>query len=381
MTLHRYPLRLAMAAALMCVCFHAAAQPPGAQARKRLLEKYDADRDGRINEQERETIRKDVREGRLEVPPEVRKMIEGRMRQGRPGQAPGPARVPDNVIAQRDVKYGRAGDTSLKLDIYRPKEPKAERLPAIVFIHGGGWRGGDKNSGAGRVLPLVAEGNYVGASVNYRLSGEATWPAQIHDCKAAIRWIRANAAKYGIDPDKIGVWGGSAGGHLVNMLGTSGDVKELEGDNGTPGVSSRVTCVVPFCGPANLVRAEKFEGGVRPSAVDLLLGGPIEENEEKARQASPVTYASQDDPPFLLFHGTADKTVPFAQAETMYKALKDAGVNVKLVRIVDGGHGIFGAEVDRRVKAFLDKHLRGQNVEVSDEPIDAPPAKPQRGEQ
>jgi acetyl esterase/lipase len=219
-------------------------------------------------------------------------------------------------------------------------------------------------------MPLVAPGDYVGVSVNYRLSGEATWPAQIHDCKAAIRWVRANADKYGIDPERIGVWGSSAGGHLVNMLGTSGDVVALEGDGGTAGLSSRVTCVVAFCGPANLARAEKFQGGARPSAVDLLLGGPAEENQDKARQASPVTYASSDDPPFLLVHGTADKTVPFAQAETMYERLKAEGVDVQLVRIIGGGHGIGGPEVEARVRAFLDKHLRGQDVQVSDEPIE-----------
>ena len=218
----------------------------------------------------------------------------------------------------------------------------------------------------------MATGQYVGASVGYRLSGEAIWPAQIHDCKAAIRWLRANAEKYSIDPQRIGVWGGSAGGHLVNMLGTSGDVKELEGDCGSPEQSSRVSCVVPFCGPTNFLAPKRFEGGKRPSAVDLLLGGTIEEKQDLAKQASPITYVSPDDPPFLIVHGTADRTVPFEQAEMFDDALRKAGVDVTFVKIVGGGHGIGGEAVHQRVRAFFDKHLRGQPVEVSSEPIPAP---------
>jgi acetyl esterase/lipase len=211
----------------------------------------------------------------------------------------------------------------------------------------------------------------VGATINYRLSGEATWPAQIHDCKAAIRWLRANAEKYNLDPERIGVWGSSAGGHLVNMLGTSGDVKKLEGDCGSPDQSSRVTCVIPFCGPANFLAPKKFESGRRPSAVDSLLGGRIEEKRDQAKEASPITYVSKDDPPFLIVHGTNDSTVPFEQAEMFHEALKQADVDVTFVKIVGGGHGIGGDEVARRVRAFFEKHLRGQDVEVSGEPIEA----------
>ncbi len=153
-----------------------------------------------------------------------------------------------NVKITRDVEYGKAEGRSLKLDIYQPEKPASDKLPVIVWIHGGGWRGGNKSSGS-RLVGLVNTGEYVGVSVGYRLSGEATWPAQIHDCKAAIRWVRAHAKEYGIEPNRIGLWGSSAGGHLVSLLGTSSDIKKLEGDNGTPGISTRVTCVVDYCGP------------------------------------------------------------------------------------------------------------------------------------
>ena len=264
---------------------------------------------------------------------------------------------------RRDVEYGRAGDKPLTLDVYGPKDRKAEKLPVIVWIHGGGWRAGNKSSG-GRLTPFVASGNYVGVAVGYRLSGEAIWPAQIHDCKAAIRWVRANAEQLGIDPDKIGVWGNSAGGHLVSLLGTSGGVAELEGENGSADASSRVTCVVDFCGPTDMAR-------MRHSAVDELFGKPLEEREAEAKAASPVTHVTKDDPPTLIVHGTKDGTVPIEQADLFYEKLKQTGVDVHRVTIEGGGHGIGGAEVMRRVAEFFEKHLRGQDVAVEDAVIKA----------
>lgn len=273
------------------------------------------------------------------------------------------------VTIHRDVVYGDAGARPLKLDLVLPDAPSERPRPLVVFVHGGGWRNGDKSGGVGRVLPLVATGHYAGASVGYRLSGEATWPAQIHDCKAAIRWLRANAQRYQIDPERIGVWGSSAGGHLVNMLGTSGDVRDLEGRCGSPQESSRVQCVVSFCGPTNFLAPQRFEGGRTPSAVDLLLGGDAAQRRELARQASPITHVSPDDPPFLLVHGTADNTVPFEQAEMFYEALQQQGVEATFVKLVGGSHAVGGEEVLQRVQAFFAKHLRGQDVQVSDAPI------------
>jgi acetyl esterase/lipase len=204
----------------------------------------------------------------------------------------------------------------------------------------------------------------------------ATWPAQIHDCKAAIRWVRANSQQLGIDPEKIGVWGSSAGGHLVSLLGTSGAVTELEGENGTPGVSSRVACVVDYCGPSDfLLFARSGASAANANGpVSKLLDGPVGERQTAAREASPVTYVTKDDPPFLVVHGTDDRTVPFRQGVTFYEKLKAAGVDATFVKMDGGSHGIGGPEITARAKAFFDKHLHGKEVEVSGEPIQVEPA-------
>ena len=369
-------LRLAGLAGIVALAAAAVAtaQAPnrdGQDLRRRLLENYDRDADGRLSPEERENVRRDVRDGKLEVPEAIRRQWRQRKPQPPGSAARGPGVSHDKVVFERDVEYGKAGDRPLKLDVVKPKKPEAESLPVVVFIHGGGWRSGDKRGGAGRVAPLAATGQYVGVSVGYRLSGEAPWPAQIHDCKAAIRWIRANAEKLGADPNRIGVWGSSAGGHLVNMLGTSGDLDELEGDCGSADQSDRVSCVVSFCGPADFVAPKQFEGGRRPNAVDQLLGGRIEDCRDLARQASPITHVSKDDPPFLLVHGDSDRTVPYEQAERFRAALDEAGVDVTLLTIRGGGHGIGGPEVIERVNRFFAKHLRGEDVEASAEPIDA----------
>lgn len=277
------------------------------------------------------------------------------------------AELRERIDVQTDVEYAKAGDVSLKLDVYQPKAASDQPRPCVVWIHGGGWQAGNKNSGLGRLSELVASGDYVGISVGYRLTDVAPWPAQIHDCKAAIRWVRANAERLGIDPERIGVWGSSAGGHLVSMLGTSGGVPEVEGDLGTTGVSSRVACVVDYCGPSDFPAFELTSGARGP--INKLLGGLPAEKPDVAKHASPVTYVTKDDPPFLVVHGTDDATVPFDQGVRFHDALKKAGVDATLIRIEGGGHGIGGPEIERRVRAFLDKHLLGKEVEVSAEPI------------
>ena len=280
-------------------------------------------------------------------------------------------KLPDNVVLEADIEYGRAGERSLKLDLLRPRNQGGKQLPVLVQIHGGGWKQGAKEGGRQALSNFAATGNYVGVTVGYRLTDEATWPAQIHDCKAAIRWIRANAKKYHIDADKIGAVGHSAGGHLVALLGTSGDVTELEGDNGNAGHSSRLCCAAVTAGPSDFPHfLEQPRAGGR-SAVIALLGGTPAEKPDAARAASPVTWVSKDDPPFLIIHGTEDGTVPFAQGETLAATLKKAGVPTTFIRVEGGGHVPSHPDIGQRLRAFFERHLRGQTVDVSETPLRA----------
>ncbi len=287
--------------------------------------------------------------------------------------------LPDSIRAELDIAYAGADDVRQRLDLYLPKNLKAgTRLPLVAYIHGGGWAAGDKRDGAGLARALVGAGQYAVASIGYRLSSEAVWPAQIHDCKAAIRWLRANAAAHNLDPDHIGVMGESAGGHLGAMLGTSGGVAAVEGEQGEYlGVSSRVSCVVDQYGPTDFLMGSSLTDlvGFTPldsphSPVFQLMGGPVSKNKSRARDASPITYVSQDDAPFLLIHGTNDNVVPYVQSILLAGALKKSGVETILIRVDGGGHGGFGSpEISRRMRQFLDKHLLGKEESISAEPI------------
>lgn len=290
--------------------------------------------------------------------------------------------VNPNVTIERDVQYGSVGDRALVLDIVRPKQEPKDPMPVVVFIHGGGWSGGNKRDGLPLLVPLAEKG-YFCVSVGYRLSGEAPWPAQIHDCKAAIRWLRAQAKQYHIHPDKIGAWGASAGGHLALMLGLTSDVAELEGASGSPGYSSRVTCVVNWFGPTDLLTTWKDSS---PSAsvkglVEKLVGGPLGEKQDVLKSASPITYISKDDPPVLTMHGNKDPIVPFSQATLLDEAMKKVGAESFLVVVENAGHGFGGRQIFERVHAFFDKYLRDQPVEISRDPIrPLPPAKKEKKE-
>lgn len=249
-------------------------------------------------------------------------------------------RLPEGFAFERDVVYAETPEKTLKLDIAYPDNENAEPLPLVVWVHGGAWRAGSKEHTP--AYRLLHEGFAV-ASVSYRLSQEAIWPAQIHDCKAAIRFLRAHAKKYQLDPERIGAWGSSAGGHLVAMLGTSGDVEALEGSLGWNDRSSRVQAVVDFFGPTNFIamteQPSRMDHAAPDSPESQLIGGPVLEHPERVRSVDPFTYVSADDPPFLIVHGDEDPLVPRHQSVILAEALDKAGVEHEFVTVKDGGHG------------------------------------------
>ena len=267
--------------------------------------------------------------------------------------------------AFRDLVYARAGEKALLLDLYLPVQDGGP-WPVIVWVHGGAWQQGSKENP--RALRMVARG-YAVASINYRLSQEATFPAQIHDCKAAVRWLRAHAAAYSLDPERIGAWGGSAGGHLVALLGTAGDVPALEGDLGHGDQSSRVQAVCDFYGPSDFCRMNDVAGAMDHDAADSpesqLIGAPIQERRDRVARANPIAYVGPDTPPFLIVHGDHDWTVILNQSQLLYRALRVGGVQATLHIVEGAGHGFQGAteaqraEIDALVDAFFDAHLGG----------------------
>jgi len=258
----------------------------------------------------------------------------------------------------KDVEYVPAGHERQKLDIYLPVERSEEPLPLIIWVHGGAWQGGSKENCPAR--PFVQRG-YAVASINYRLSQHAIFPAQIEDCKAAVRYLRANAGKYGFDPNHFGAWGASAGGHLVALLGTTGDVKEFEkGEN--LNVSSRVQAVCDYFGPTDFTVISRFPSTMDHNAPDSpeekLIGGPIQENKDKCKRANPITYVTKDDPPFLMVHGDKDPLVPHNQSEILLEALKKAKVEAKLHIVEGGGHGFKDPAIEKMVEDFFDSRLK-----------------------
>ncbi len=273
-----------------------------------------------------------------------------------------------------DQPYAGNMNPRQMLDVYLPKKRSSDKsLPVVVFIHGGGWSGGDRAGYASQAAKQASSGDYAAISVGYRLSGEAKWPAQIHDAKAAIRWVRGHAKELGLDADRIAVMGSSAGGHLVSLLGLTAGNKELEGDVGTFGqFSSKVTCVINLCGPSDLT-VPLMQGDAAKKddpAVTGLIGGSLKDRLEVAKQASPLTYVTKDAAPFLTVHGTKDLRVNFTSAVNLDAALKKAGASSLLIAVTDGGHGIGGGpELERRVQQFIDLHLRAIPGTISTEPI------------
>jgi acetyl esterase/lipase len=272
--------------------------------------------------------------------------------QAEPPLAPGP-----KVL--KDLPYVTGGHPNQRLDLYLPAQPTG---PLLVTIHGGGWRAGSKSDAMG--VGLLQHGVVV-ASIEYRFSQHAPFPAQIEDCKAAIRWLRAHAAEYGYDPRRVGAWGASAGGHLTALLATTGGTRDFDvGENLEQ--SSAIQCGIDVFGPTD------FPGWVPPSdnpaiqrsgpnsLLTLLLGGEMEEKMELAKRASPLTWAAKDCAPLQILHGTTDPLVGLDQSQRLTDKLKGLGVEVTLDVVEGAGHGgpqFTTPERIGRVLEFLKRHL------------------------
>jgi acetyl esterase/lipase len=267
--------------------------------------------------------------------------------------------VPDDVVFEPGIEYSNPEGQHLQLNLARPKNGEGP-FPAVLCIHGGGFRAGTRDGYNALCLKLAQHG-YVAVTVTYRLAPKFPFPAAVHDTKAAVRWLRANAAVYHIAPARVGAMGGSAGGHLAQFLGVTARVKEFEGDGGNPDQPSSVLCVVNFYGPSDFTQS--YGHSVDAAEVlPLFLGGDLEHQRPRHIQASPLNWVTPDAAPTLLVHGTEDKYVAYQQALWMRDRLQSCGVEVQLLTMEGAGHG-FKGEVEKKAEqallAFFDKHLKG----------------------
>ena len=265
--------------------------------------------------------------------------------------------VPETVVFERDIEFANPDNQHLQVNVARPKGGDG-LLPAVVCIHGGGFRAGKRES-YDRLCVTLAERGYVAITVTYRLAPAYPFPAAVLDCKAAVRWLRANAAKYHVDPERIGVTGGSAGGHLAQFLGVTAGVKEFEGA-GNPDQSSAVACVVNFYGPSDLTKS--YGKSVDAAEVlPLFFGGDLSTKRREHITGSPLYWATPDAAPTLIVHGTKDDHVAYEQAVWMADRLKACAVEVELLTLEGAGHGFKGADLEKAEKAmieFFDRHLK-----------------------
>ena len=332
------------------------------------LRQMDADKDGQIAESEAQGAMKrffqlnDRNEDGVLSRAELEALAERLARRSNPSQNGGPsneqlvARAPEGVVIHPDLSYREGDSDRWKLDLIVPKAESDTPRPAIVFVHGGGWRSGDKRKSTflnGAIE--YAQKGYVTATVNYRLTDEAPFPACIEDVKCAVRWIRENAEKYNINPDKIGGYGNSAGAHLVSMLGLAGPEANLEGEGPWQDQSSLIQAVCASATPTDFALFGRnpdedpkwAESGYDPA--------------ELSRLSSPITHVKADAPPFLLIHGTADTTVSIQHGDNFVEALEKAGAkDVTYLRIEGSGHGVYTQHRDEThpaMEAFFARTL------------------------
>jgi len=265
--------------------------------------------------------------------------------------------VPEEVIFERGIEYANPDNQHLQLNFARPKNPSG-LSPAVLCVHGGGFRAGTRE-GYDKLCVTLAQHGFMAVTITYRLAPKYQFPAAVHDTKAAIRWLRANATKYHIDPERIGVTGGSAGGHLAQFLGVTGHVSQFEGDQ-NPGFASTVSCVVNVYGPSDFTKSYGKSVDAH-EVLPLWLGGNLEQALVRHIQSSPLNWVTPEAAPTLLIHGTEDKYVAYEQAVWMRDRLNSCGVEVQLLTMEGAGHGFKGADsekAEQALLAFFKSHLK-----------------------
>lgn len=290
--------------------------------------------------------------------------------------------IPGGIRVYKDLFYA-TGSSNIRqsLDLYLPAE-RNERAPLIIWIHGGGWMGGSKEEPP---MHEFVDKGYAFAAINYRLTNEAHFPEIFYDCKAAVRYLRAHAQEYNLDPNRFGVWGYSAGAVMAALLGTTGDTRDLEGNEGNAEQSSALQAVVCWAGAGDLtklndeIRALRAQGVKTKLDIDtsqapltLYLGGKVEDKLELAKQASAGNYVTKADPPFLVVHGKNDDVVPFALSETFSKKLSEVGVENRFSAVKGVRHFLFHKKCLVEVKNFFDAKLMNKgkfNGQLKGQPI------------
>lgn len=286
-----------------------------------------------------------------------------------------PPQAPRGYRLLRDLDYVGGGHPRQRLDLYLPLNPTTKPRAVVVFVHGGGWREGSKSEIA--VLDHLIAPDLVGVSVGYRLTDESRWPAPLHDLKAALRWLRAHAAEHQLDVQRVALFGISAGGQLVSMLGATADMPQFEGNLGPSGPSVNLASVIDFCGPSDFLRFPQHAGKPElledpQGAVGRLLGGPLSKQLTLAQEASPMTHLRPGLPPFLIIHGTADSLVPLAQSQELDARLDALGVPSILLRGEGGPHVFFNAPLIDKMREFLRSTLGGGLPKWGDGTVEVP---------
>ncbi len=266
--------------------------------------------------------------------------------------------VPNNVNFERNIEFAKPDNQPLLLNIATPMEG-AGPFPAVLCVHGGGFRAGNRE-GFNRLCLTLAQHGFAAATIEYRLAPKYQFPAAVHDVKAGVRWLRANAARYRINPGRVGITGDSAGGHLAYFTGVTGGVRQFEGEDGNPGFSSRVDCVVSYYGPSDFTQS--YGKSVDAHIVlPMFFGGNLERARLKHIAGSPLNWVTPEAAPTLIIHGTEDKYVAYEQAVWMRDRLAACGVEVELLTLPGAGHGFKGEDAKKAEAAligFFEKHLQ-----------------------